>query len=155
MTKSKAEAEELPIRNTSRKRKLVEYAEAESDGEVPNGGSSEKEDQAEPATDPPTPKGRKKSQKQSVRKARTPVKAETPRRGRAKAKTGTSKVGEIDTVVLKAEEANGAAEEEHSPIVETTTTPSKSKSASKSKAKAKAKDTQGLDPELSEQSSRT
>ena len=153
MTKSKAEAEGLPIRNTSRKRKLVEYAEAESDGEVLNVGNSGKEDQSKPATDPPTPNGTRKSQKQSAKKARTPIKAETLGRGRARAKTGTSKVGEIHTAVLKAEEANGAAAEEHQPIVETTTTPSNSKSASKSKAKARAKDTQGLDPELSEQSS--
>lgn len=152
MTQLKAEAEELPIRNTSRKRKLVEYAEVESDGEVLNGRNSEKEDQAEPATEPTAPKSREKSQKKSVRKAGTAVKAETPRRGRAKAKTGTSKVKEIHTAVLKTEEANGAIEEEHQTIVETTATPSKSRSTSKS-AKAKAHDTQALDPELSHQSS--
>ena len=152
-TKLEAEVEELPVRSTSRKRKLAEYAEAESDKEALNGGDQEDEDQSDIAHDPIAPKGRQKSRKQPSSKAVTLDKAETPQRGQRKSQTGTSRVEETRTAVLKTKEGNGIIEEDHQAIVETTTTPPKSKSKPKPKRKSKAQDTQGLDPEQSDHSS--
>ena len=155
-TKLKAEAEELPVRSTSRKRKLVEYAEAESGEEALDGGVSAEEDLADHANGSVTTKGRRKSQKQPASKASTPAKAGTPRRGKAKVKAETVVVDEVHTTNANIEEINGVVEEEQQAIVETTTTPSKSKSKSKakpiSKSKVKSQDTQALDPELSGES---
>ena len=142
--KLKAEVEELPIRSPSRKRKLVEYAEVESDDDGLVDGDSEEGNESVSVDGAPTANGHKKAQKTS--KSAQASKVSTPRRGKAKVKaeSGTPKVAEeVVIATTKTEEINGIVKAEQEPTVKTAT-------PATSKRRSKTQDTQALDPELSD-----
>ena len=134
-TKVKDEDEQLPIRNTSRKRKLVEYAEVESDQEL-SAGDSEKESKVKKPNGASATKGIRKPQKKSVSKASTPIKASS-RRGKveAEAEADPSDEGPGPGAIAKFEEGDSIVKEEEKATVK------KKAASSPSKAKPTPKDT--------------
>ena len=131
--------EDIAIRTTPRKRKLVQYTEAESENEAPPVGDElNGEDSSEAETEPIA---KIKSSKPKPTKPTTPKKpattAQRSPRGK-KAKTVTVKQ-EADSVVAQ---ANGTVSGNHQ---ESTTTIEGKGSASKGKKKVKAEPTDAAD----------
>lgn len=148
--KDKIKDEDVPltIRNTSRKRKLVEYAEAESQDDDLSGSPGDTKDTEIANWKIESPQGRRKTQKPSKTKEST----STPRRGKAGGRVKEVLAEEVHTAIQDKEEENGLIEEDEHHVA--VGSPAKS-TPSKSNRNSKATNTQALDPDLSSSESPT
>lgn len=141
---STAGRDPLPVRTTPRKRKLVDYSEADDNNGILKAESDDAVNDGHGDGTVNPPKGRKTALTASH-------KASTTGARRAKAVDTSSGAHESSTITAKSELANGTVKDA---VAKTVTTKRKStKSKASSKSDTRQTDTQGLDPELSDNSS--